>query len=110
MSKGDAETGAAPTVGTASAGGAGVGVDRVTLGIPSRNRDPVCSRVFGREEQKWHLSDTKSETFRYNLWFHDLYQMRVLHLDHHFTTWYFYELLLYHRAYVTLLNYFLHYW
>ena len=29
------------------------------------------------EEQKWQLCDTKSETFRYNLWFHDL--------DRHFT-------------------------
>ena len=52
MAKGDAETGAFPRVGTASAGGVGVGNDRVTLGILSRNRDRGCSRGFRREEQK----------------------------------------------------------
>ena len=36
MAKGEAETGAVPSVGTASAGGVGVGGDRVTLGIRSR--------------------------------------------------------------------------
>ena len=52
MATGDAETGAVPRVGTASAGGVGVGDDRVTLGILSRNRDHSCSRGFGREGQK----------------------------------------------------------
>ena len=36
MAKGDAETEAVPRVGTVSAGGVGVGDDRVTLGILSR--------------------------------------------------------------------------
>ena len=52
MAKGDAETGAIPRVGTASTGGVGVGDDRVTLGILSRNRDHSCSRGFVTEEQK----------------------------------------------------------
>ena len=48
-------------------------------------RDQVCPRGFGSEEQKRPLCDTKCEIFRHNLWFHDLLQMRLLQLDHHFT-------------------------
>ena len=48
-------------------------------------RFQICPRGFGREEQKRPHCDLKTEALRYNLWFHDLYQMGVLQLDRHYT-------------------------
>ena len=48
---------------------------------PSTAYGQICSRGFGREEEKSPLCDTKSEEFRYYLQFHYLYQLRVLQLD-----------------------------
>ena len=60
MATGDAETGAVPTVGTASAGSGGVGVDRVILGILENFVTKSSHEVSGGSDLSAH---TKSETF-----------------------------------------------
>ena len=64
MAKSDAETGGVPAVGTASAGGVGVGVDRVTLYIHSQDSvTRTALKVSRGSNRSDHSCNSQAEAF-----------------------------------------------